>query len=249
MLTPERQNRILQYLQEQKTVTVSELTKRFEASESTIRRDLTYLHELGKLCKVHGGATLMEHEFTNQEVDVATKYNLNVKEKERIAKYATTLIHRDDFIYIDAGTTTERMIDYITNTGAIFVTNGIVHVKKLVNKGCKAYIIGGELKLSTEAIVGAEAINQLKKYNFTKAFIGTNGIGIEQGFTTPDMEEALMKQEAVKRSHMAYILSDYTKFGKVSSVTFASLDQACIITDQIVDDKYKEKTIIKEVTL
>jgi DeoR family fructose operon transcriptional repressor len=247
MLTQERHNFILQILQEKKAVTVTELTKELDASESTIRRDLISLHEMGKLKKVHGGATVIEHDFSAYEEDVATKSTQNIDEKNAIGKYAASLIKDEDLVYIDAGTTTEKMIDYITNTKPIYVTNGIVHAKKLIQKGCRAYVIGGEIRLSTEAIVGAEGINNLKKYNFTKSFVGTNGISIEQGFTTPDIEEGLVKKEAVLRSYMTYVLADHSKFGKVNSITFASIDQACIITDYLTDDKVKEATIVKEV--
>lgn len=247
MLTQERQNLILEVLQEKKAVTVTELTKEFDASESTIRRDLNTLHEMKKLRKVHGGATVLEDEFTNFEADVATKSSLNLKEKDAIGKYAASLINKEDFVYIDAGTTTAAMIEYITNNGAVYVTNGIAHARKLIQKGCKAYVIGGELKISTEAIVGAEGVNSMRKYNFTKCFLGTNAIAMDQGFTTPDIEEALVKQEALKRSHLAYVLTDHTKFGRVSSVSFAALEQATIITDYVANEKYKKRTSIKEV--
>lgn len=247
MLTPERQSLILQLVQERKAVTVTELTKELNRSESTIRRDLISLDEIGKLKKVHGGATVLEEDFSNFEADVATKAALNTEEKLEIGRYAATLIQNNDFVYLDAGTTTEKMIDFITATKAVFVTNGITHAKKLMLKGCCTYVIGGELKLSTEALVGSEAISNLKKYNFTKCFLGTNGINMEQGFTTPDIEEGLLKQEAVHRSYMAYVLADHTKFGKVTSVTFSNLAHVCIITDYVTEDKYKQETIIKEV--
>ena len=237
MLTQERHNLILQVLQERKAVTVTELTKELDASESTIRRDLITLHEMGKVNKVHGGATVLEE----------TKSSLNIDEKNEIGRYAASLIKDDDFVYIDAGTTTLKLVDYITNKKAVYVTNGFAHAKKLVQKGCRAYVIGGELKLATEALVGAEGIHNLRKYNFTKGFLGTNGISINQGMTTPEIEEGLMKKEAVTRSYMTYILADHSKFGKVSSVTFASLDKVCIITDYAPDDKYKEVAIVKEV--
>lgn len=246
MLTQERHNLILQVLQERKAVTVTELTKELDASESTIRRDLITLHEMGKLNKVHGGATVLE-DITSFEADVETKSSLNIDEKNDIGRYAASLIKDDDFVYIDAGTTTLKLVDYITNKKAVYVTNGFVHAKKLVQKGCRAYVIGGELKLATEALVGAEGIHNIRKYNFTKGFLGTNGISILQGMSTPEIEEGLMKKEAVARSYMTYILADHTKFGKVSSVTFASLDQVCIITDYLPDEKYREAAIVKEV--
>lgn len=247
MLTLERQNLILNMLKDKKTVSITELTNELDASESTIRRDLTILDKLGKLSKVHGGAVVIDEDFTVLEANVATKSSLNIDEKIEVGKYAASLINNDDFIYIDAGTTTEKLIDYINNTKAIFVTNGIVHAKKLIQKGCKAYVIGGELKLSTEAIVGADGISNLKKFNFTKCFIGTNGISIEKGFTTPDLEEALMKREAISQSYITYILTDHTKFGKVSSVTFSNIDHACIITDYLPDEKFRKATVVKEV--
>lgn len=247
MLTQERQNLILQILQQRKAVTVSELTQELESSESTIRRDLITLEKMGRLNKVHGGATAVEEGFSTLEEDVATKSIMHVDEKNQLGIYAASLINDGDFIYIDAGTTTEKLIDAITNTKAIFVTNGIVHARKLTQKGCRAYMIGGELKLKTEAIVGADGISNLKKYNFSKCFIGTNGISLEHGFTTPDLEEALMKKEAMKRSYIRYVLADHSKFGKVTSVTFADMKEACIITDYVAQDKFKSATIVKEV--
>lgn len=248
MLTQERFSLILNILKDKKTVTITELTQELKASESTIRRDLSQLDKLGKLHKVHGGAVVIEDDsFSMFEASVEAKSSLNIEEKAAIGKYAASLINNEDFVFIDAGTTTEHLIDYINNTKAVFVTNGIVHAKKLIQRGCKAYVIGGELKLATEAIVGADGISNLKKFNFTKCFIGTNGISLDKGFTTPDLDEALIKREAIERSYMRYVLADHTKFGKVLSVTFSNIENACIITDFLPDDKFRKTTIVKEV--
>lgn len=247
MLTQERYAKIIEILKESGTATVTQLVERLGISESTVRRDLISLDKVGKLIKVHGGATAATADFITQEIDVPTKSLLCVEEKDRIARYAAQQIDTDDFIFLDAGTTTERMIEYITEKKATFVTNGIVHAKKLIQKGIKAYIIGGKLKLSTEAVVGTVAVSSLKQYNFTKSFIGTNGVHPERGFTTPDAEEALLKEEAVARSYMTYVLADHSKFGKISAVTFAGVEKACIITDAPADKKYEKVTIVKEV--
>ena len=247
MLTQERYHIILKVLQERGTVTVTELTGELHASESTVRRDLSALHDMGKLIKVHGGATALGGDFSGREEDVSTKEEKNAAQKERIARCAAKLIHEGDFIYLDAGTTTGRMIEYIEEKKAVFVTNGIVHAKKLIQKGLKTYVIGGQLKPSTEAIVGTVAVDNLKKYNFTKCFMGTNGIDLIRGFTTPDPEEALLKEEAVIRSYMAFVLADASKFNRVSAVSFAPLEKACIITDKVAEEKYRKQTVIKEV--
>lgn len=248
MLSEERFRTILEILKQRKTASVTELADALNTSESTIRRDITALADMGKLKKVYGGAAAITKNFISDEPDVNTKALQNVSQKEQIAQYASNLINNDDFIFIDAGTTTLRLIDFITTTKAVFVTNGIVHAKKLAAKGFKVYIIGGEIKASTEAITGSAAVSNISKYNFTKCFLGTNGISIENGFTTPDIEEALIKQTALEKSYVSFVLADSSKFDTVSSVTFAKLEQACIITDTVKNHKYPEKTIVKEVS-
>ena len=107
------------------------------------------------------------------EKKVINRLKQNRNEKEQIARYAASLISDNDFIYIDAGTTTELLIDYIEQRRNVtFVTNGISHAKKLTQAGFRVHILGGEFKLETEAIVGEEAMLLLDKYNFTKRILG-----------------------------------------------------------------------------
>ncbi|MGL4573133.1 MAG: DeoR/GlpR family DNA-binding transcription regulator [Clostridium sp.] len=246
MISEERFERILKLLEEKNTVTVTELVEKLNTSESTIRRDLNFLDKENKLKKVHGGATSLDVVYDTKDDEVFIRQGLNVDEKVRIAKYAASLIEENDFVYIDAGTTTELMIDFITETKAIYITNGIVHAKKLIQKKCNVYIIGGELKLSTEAIVGIEAIDSLKKYNFTKGFFGTNGIDPKSGFTTPDIQEALVKREALNKSNKGYILADRSKFNHISAVTFGEINKGIIITTELEDSRFRKYTEILE---
>lgn len=246
MLTEERQQLILERLKEQRAVTVTELTQFLNASESTIRRDLNSLHDQGKLWKVHGGATVKEQATEAVEYDMVTKATLNLSEKRQIARYAASLIEKDDFIYLDAGSTTEFMIEYM-NEPAEFVTNGVNHARKLAMKGFRVHLLGGEYKLSTEAMTGAEAVRALSVYHFTKAFMGTNGISLAGGYTTPDTQEACVKGEAVKRAFQAYVLADHSKFNVDSSVTFANLKDAQILTDKKPAQNYEDYTVVKEV--
>lgn len=247
MLAEERFKLILDILEKRKAVTVVELVEELNTSESTIRRDLIALGNMNKLKKVHGGATLIEGSYNTKEEDFNTKYSLNVEEKKNIGKFAASLIDKDDFVYIDAGTSTDYMVDYIEEKRANYVTNGIAHAKKLVQKGCNVSIIGGQLKISTEAIIGIEAINSLKKYNFTKCFMGVNGIDLKAGFTTPDISEALLKDEAIIRSQKVYVLGDSSKFNRVSSVTFGNLEKATVITSKINEKEFKNNENIVEV--
>ena len=247
MLAEERFASILEILSNKQVVTVTELSEMTGASEATIRRDLILLDKQGKLKKIHGGAAAVNGQFITIERTSAVKSTLNVNEKLLIAEYAASQVHDDDFVYLDAGTTTLAMVEFLADSKATFVTNGISQAMTLAEKGLKAYVVGGQLKSGTEAIVGAQALDGLSQFNFTKAFIGANGISKLQGYTTPDVEEAKLKAKAMERSYISYILADSSKFDKIFAVTIAPLDRACIITNHIPDRSYSDIAIIKEV--
>lgn len=244
MLQGERQEQILKQLEIKRAVEVASLAREMGISESTIRRDINELHHMGKLKKVFGGAISISGGMAFGSTNVAVRAHINVEEKERIAKYAATMVQENDFVFIDAGTTTERMIPYLEKKSVTYVTNGIVHAKKLIDRGLDAYIIGGLLRPSTEAAIGTGAIESIKQYNFTKSFMGTNGVDLERGFSTPDIGEAAVKAAVMKQADKSVVLADHTKFGMISSVTFAALADACVITDRLAP-RYDPYTAIQ----
>ncbi len=234
MLTEQRHEMILKLLSEKGSITVTEVKNILHTSESTVRRDITALDKEGKLIKVFGGAVVKESRVTAHEYTVAQKSDLNREEKRRIARYAAALIEPEDFVYLDAGTTTSLMLDYIEEKSATFVTNGVSHAQKLVTKGMKVLLIGGELKGSTEAVVGNQAMRTLREYHFTKGFFGTNGVTKKSGCTTPDANEAMVKRTAMEQCKECFVLCDNSKFNQISSVTFAGFQGTTIITDRLV---------------
>lgn len=247
MLQKERHDKILAQLKKKHAVKVTNLAKELGISESTIRRDINELDQLGRLKRVFGGAVSISSDMALRETDVASRARLQVEEKDKIARYAATMINENDFIFIDAGTTTDRMIDYLEQKNVTYVTNGIVHAKKLIQRGFHVYMIGGLLRPSTEAAVGAAAIGAIRQYNFTKCFMGANGIDAERGFTTPDIGEAAIKTAAMEQSYISFVLADHSKFGLISSITFARIEDACIITDKTENEQYSQYTVVKEV--
>ena len=246
MLAQERYQIILDHLWEEGAASVSQLSALLNASEATVRRDLSVLAKEGKLNKVFGGATSIRQMGLVEE-HVSLRETQMYEEKDRIAAYAASMIRDDDFVYIDSGTTTACMIPHLKNMKATYVTNGVTHAYRLLRAGFTVYLIGGRLRPATEAVVGAEAMHGLLKYNFTKAFMGTNGISQEKGFTTPDVEEANVKQCAIERSFVSFVLADHTKFNRAFPVTFARADACCILTDRLPKGRFPESMIIKEV--
>lgn len=247
MLAEERLAVILENVQQKRSVKVSELCNLLNASVSTVRRDISTLAEMGKLTKVHGGAIALSENFAAVEKDMKEKAHLFLKEKQAVAQYAASLLEDGDFVFLDAGTTTENMIGFLPKKDICFVTNGLFHAKKLAQRGFRVYIPGGEIKCSTEAIVGAECACTVARYHFTKSFLGTNGVSVSAGFSTHDVNEAQIKSAAIENSIQAFLLTDHSKFDQITSVTFAQLSQAQIITDRLPDAKYRSFTTVKEV--
>lgn len=244
MLTEKRQEEILKLVNKNGSVTVQELKDIFDSSESTIRRDLNALDEMGMLVKVFGGAVKSESKIQVKDEKVAHRIEQNREEKQKIAQYAASLIEVDDFIYLDAGTTTGAMIPYIEETNATFVTNAVSHALMLAEKGIHVILIGGEMKAATEAIVGNDAYQNIQKYNFTKGFYGTNGVDRNAGFTTPEVNEALVKECAIKHTQAPYILCDSGKFSQICPVRFAKFDEAIVITERVPEEYKKAQNII-----
>ena len=191
MLAEERFSLIMEQLDRKRTVTVQELCEALNTSESTIRRDLTELDRQGKLNKVHGGATLPDSRFLADEPTMEAKETLAVEQKRSIAQAAAQLINANDFVFIDAGSTTLELVRALTGDAlkASYLTNGVAHARALAQKGCRVYLPGGLLRPQTEAIVGAPTVSIIQQYNFTKAFMGANGVALEAGFTTPDRKK------------------------------------------------------------
>jgi len=258
MLQYERFEKIIEMLQDQASVRVTDLVPLLGASESTIRRDIAELDKAGRLRKVFGGAVALEaprarndatgadavRRVNVQHRDVDAKAKIRVDEKSKVAACAATLIEDGDLVYIDAGTTTGSMIEHIDCYNATYVTNGIRHAMDLAERGFRIYLLAGMIKASTEAIIGYDAVDSLQKYHFDKCFIGTDGIDQENGLTTLDIEESMVKTEVIKRSGNVYVLADSSKFGLVAKIKFAPLQAGTIITDQLPNQGFRSRTEI-----
>ena len=246
MLTEERYEIILSLLKEKGLIKVTELMDVLNASESTIRRDLCSLESKDFLKRIHGGAKSIDYKL--MELSYKDKLFKNIHEKNILAEYAASLIEDGECIFLDAGTSTYELIKYLHNKDILVVTTGLNHIDALVDNDIRCYMIGGNVKLNTRAIVGSHAVNCLSKFRFDKCFIGTNGIDLNAGFTTPDCEEASIKSCAIDNSKMAFVLADNSKFNEISFVTFCKLDKCTIITNKTDNiDRYKKITDIKVV--
>lgn len=254
MLAEDRLHRIVEMVNERGTITVPELSAVLNISESTIRRDLAQLDHAGRLVKVHGGAASLNSSIQNtsyiaEDQAMEEKRSLNADAKVKLATWAAAQIQADDFVFIDAGTTTQAIVDALAHEAlqATYVTNSVPTALALAARGCKTLVLGGEIKSITEAIVGPATIEALNSYNFTKGFFGTNGVSQKQGYSTPESNEAMIKRLAMQHCLDCFVLADASKIDRVSPVTFAAFDEAILVTTAPLKSTYSSCPNVVEV--
>ncbi|TCP20861.1 DeoR family transcriptional regulator [Scopulibacillus darangshiensis] len=248
MLTPERHKLIMEIIKEKKVAAIQDLVEGTGSSESTIRRDLVQLEKENKLLRFHGGAQLAGSKSEETTINERSLASLN--EKMAIAKHAAGLVQAGDCVFLDAGTTTYHMVEHLRKD-ILVVTNGLSLIDHCIDKDLETYVIGGKVKPKTNAFIGKGAIDGISAYRFDKCFIGMNGIHPDFGYTTPDPEEAMIKQTAIHLSNKAFVIADESKFGRTSFSKVHDLGAAAIITNAVQDLKslseYRKLTQIEMV--
>lgn len=214
---------IYNYIKEHQDVQISDIAEFIEASQSTIRRDIKDLADKGLVIELYGSVIISDK--SDIDIQIKQRSKMQAEEKKVIAKKAAQLLRNNSVIYLDAGTTTKQMIQFIQCENSRFVTNGIDVAGELAKKGLPVYILGGEVKSVTEAVVGEFAVEYLKKVHFDQSFVGSNGV-TEQGYSTPDQKEGLIKELVIKQSKEAYVVADYSKYGVTTSYKFARREDA-----------------------
>lgn len=237
MLGVDRENRIIEMLKENGSVKLKNIIDLLGISEATARRDLENLEKKEILIRVHGGAVLNDNLNHKRDLNIQYRKSMNTEEKDRIAKLASSFIKDNSCIYIDAGTTTLEMIKYIKGKNVKIVTNSLSIIQELEKYEFESYLIGGKLKSKTSCTIGFSAVHHLKLFNFNQVFIGANAIN-KNGYSTPDSEEALVKEMAIEQGEEIYFLCDSSKIGKSSVINFSTLDRGILITDKEIKEEY-----------
>lgn len=214
MFAEERHAKIAELLNEKNSIKVNELADIFNVSESTIRRDLQDMEERGLLKRTHGGAVGAQK--TNFEPTFKEKKDEQFNEKTDIAKLAASMIEDGDTIILDSGTTTMEIARLITAKNITVITNSIDVASELSEKEqIELIVTGGTLRTTTRAMVGNITEAALKNFRVDKAFIGVNGISLEEGLTTPNFIEAQTKKAMINAANKVIVVADSTKFNQV----------------------------------
>lgn len=237
-----RQNSILQIIEAQGMQSVKSLATTLNVSEMTIRRDLNQLHHQDKL----QGAK-------NEE-----RYNLlsaaqkSFNQKDRIGKFAASLIEPNDVLIIDTGSTTARLLPYFPDKQNLTVVcyNANVMLELRNKAGIELFMCGGIYHKNTEMFESPESIHFIERIRANKVFLSAAGVDDVLGITCENAHEVPTKNAVIQASATRILMADSSKFGQVRSSYFCKLeDLDIIITDSDISDEWKEKIHAKGLTL
>lgn len=242
MYAQERHQQILETARRDGRVDVAGLAARLDVTPETVRRDLTVLERHGLVRRVHGGAIPVER--LGFEPAVADRESVLTAEKERIAKAALDELPDGGSIILDAGTTTVRLAHLLPNDRELTVVTHSLPVAMVLaaRPGITLLLVGGIIRGRTLAAVGTWAERALADVRADVTFLGTNGLTVEDGLTTPDLAEAAVKKALVAAGRRTVVLTDHSKVGRSDLAVVCSLaDVDTIVTDSGLDPEMADE--------
>ena len=231
MIKEERQERILEILEEENYITAIKLAKTLYVSLPTIRRDLNELSRKGLIIRHHGGAKKINPDKVVMPVEF--RKSVNYKEKRKLCESAVKLIKDDYIIFIDASTTTLQMVDFIPQSSPItVVTNSILISTTLTKKGVKNYLTGGELQQNSMCYAGVFAENFIKNFNFNLTFFSCHGVDENLNIVDTSLLETSLRKAVISQSERSVFLCDSSKFKVKAPYNLININEIdYVITD------------------
>jgi DeoR family transcriptional regulator, myo-inositol catabolism operon repressor len=238
LIKEQRIIKIREYVSQQQSASLDELVLVFDVSKNTIRRDVQELVDRGELKKVYGGVSVNQKNLES----IQDRKRRNQEQKASIVKKASSFVQDGDIIFIDSGTTTIEMVEYIKDKNITIFTNSIeLIIRALPFEHLHVISIGGLLDRKTDSFGNPRNMDLLSNYNINKAFMASTGISLTNGVTNASPLESELKKTIVNRSSEVFLLVDHDKFDRYGLMTYCSLDEIdYLVTDKIPNDTYQE---------
>lgn len=238
MLAAERRKRIIDLVHQDKRVLVSDLSRMFEVTEETIRRDLEKLEKDGILSRTYGGAMLNRH--TNEDLPFVTRGAINTDIKRNIALKALELINDGDTLMVDPSSTSFEFLKLLGNKNNLTViTNSINILHEFASSGLNIISSGGSLRHRSLSLVGPVAHDTIQRYNVDIAVISCKGLDMERGITDSNEPECELKKYMLRQAEKVVLLADHTKFDKTAFTQLVQLNRIdVLITDRKPSDAW-----------
>lgn len=236
MLKNDRMSFIMNFLKKNKTAKVGDLSEKLAVTSETIRRDLEYLEEKGKIKRVHGGAMIQQTNIP--ETNFLYRESINIEEKKHIAEHACQFIKEDDFIALDVSTTNTEIAKQLVNRfeKLTVLTNSLVIATILSQTAdFKVLLPGGRLRNSELCIVGGPAISYIHQFHIDTFFMSVSGVSLEEGLTDNGHNEFEVKMAMFANAVKTFAVADHTKFESTSMLRIGDISKVNgIITDPLI---------------
>jgi DeoR family transcriptional regulator, aga operon transcriptional repressor len=234
LLVEERRRKILELVTQSGRITVMDIVQRFGVSAVTARTDLDGLASTGSVVRSHGGA-LCPQEPT-KDYPVSFKASVHQAEKSRIGKAAASLVHHNETIILDNGTTTLEIARHLKTMklqGLTVITNALNIATELADcPGLMLIMLGGLLRHISSSFVGPQAEAMLSELHADRLFLAVDGFSLEIGPSTPDILEAHLNERMMRAAKETTIVADFSKLGRRSVSKIGSIERVHrLITD------------------
>ena len=235
----ERRDYIEKKLRSEGKIRVSELANLFEVSSETIRKDLKYLEDMGIAKKGYGGAVIANERLEPSFVEKTIKAR---EEKERIAKTAVNLVEDGSILLLDAGSTVYMVASMLGIKKDISVfTNAPKTAQILDDFKIKTYIVGGELRSNSNALVGGWAVRAISEIKADIAILGTSGFMGSEGPCVENFAEDEIKKAMIKSANRVIVVGDSSKAKLTTMIKFCDWEDVDVfVTDSSIPDYAKE---------
>ena len=238
LLKAERQQLILEAVKDSRQATVAELSRRFDVSQVTIRRDLRELAAQGALRRAHGGALMAAS--TPPEPPVVQRLGRAEHCKACIGRAAASLVKDGDSIFIGSGSTTAHVARHLVDRRNLtVVTNALTIATELASaKGVTVVVTGGMMRSSELSLVGHITEQSLREVRVDKVIMGIRAISLEAGMTNDYLPEVMTDRTIIEMAPELIVVADHTKFGKIASAYVAPVERiTTLVTNSDTDPK------------
>ncbi|MBQ7715165.1 MAG: DeoR/GlpR transcriptional regulator [Clostridia bacterium] len=239
-MTEERREKIRVLLSEKPYVSLNELCEMFpDLSDMTLRRDIEYFDRIGVAIKVRGGARSVKFIGDTTEAPIANRMNTSVEEKMRIAKAASVYLEDGHSVFLDSGSTVEKVVDFTPQRKMTFITTSPQIALALCRQGRHAVnIVGGRIDRDSLSVSGMHAMKYINDVNIDIAFLSPSGFSISGGFTCGNYSECELKSTVAKKARLVVMLMDKTKVDRVLPFTFCKLENVdVLVTDSSLPEE------------
>lgn len=244
-----RRKQMAALIARKQSMTMDELCRCFGVSMNTVRADVAYLVQTGAVEKVYGGVRAVMH----QEVPLFTqRAGLCLEAKRLIARQAERLIQDRDVLYIDAGTTTMHLLDFLDPAKHVTVLTGSLYVLSQAyhKPNVELIILPGSMNRRTNSVADVSTLEFLGRYHYAKAFMGASGVSADGKLNVSTYIEYELKKQAARQSQHAYLLVDASKFGGAGLMSYGSLESMEeVITDAGCPESVRSFCAAKNVRL